>query len=174
MLNTHHDGTGYSFRMAISANAPTMLFWIAFVTAIPLLALYLLERTRYLRLRQYARFPQLPPSLIWGHMKALDEVMGEGDRRRHIGTPARTPTTPSTLNQNHPLISLDRGYEQTKSSSKFTKIWKPPHYSSSTCDQSSTPSAWSAATKSRSRSRAAQRRFSIVCPRAMSWRISSR
>ncbi|KAL3446037.1 cytochrome P450 [Aspergillus insuetus] len=61
-----------------------MLLWITFLTAIPFLALYLLDRTRYLRLQQYARLPQLPPSWIWGHLKTLDEVMGQGDRRRHI------------------------------------------------------------------------------------------
>ncbi|KAL2845518.1 cytochrome P450 [Aspergillus pseudoustus] len=61
-----------------------MLLWIALLTSIPLLTLYLLERSRYFRLRQYANFPQLPRSLISGHMKALDAVMGEGDRRRHI------------------------------------------------------------------------------------------
>ncbi|KAL3461935.1 cytochrome P450 [Aspergillus heterothallicus] len=61
-----------------------MLLWITLATAIPLLTVYLFERTRYFRLKQYASFPQLPPSLIWGHMKTLDTVMGEGDRRRHI------------------------------------------------------------------------------------------
>ncbi|KAL3484138.1 cytochrome P450 [Aspergillus germanicus] len=61
-----------------------MLLWIILLTGIPFLTLYLFDRTRYLRLRHYAQFPQLPPSLIWGHMKALDEVMGQGDRRRHI------------------------------------------------------------------------------------------
>ncbi|KAL2864274.1 cytochrome P450 [Aspergillus lucknowensis] len=61
-----------------------MLLWIAVLTSLPLLTVYLLERTRYFRFKQYARYPQLSPSLLWGHMKALDAVMGQGDRRRHI------------------------------------------------------------------------------------------
>jgi hypothetical protein len=78
-----------------------MLLWIAFLTGIPLLILYLVDRTRYLRLRQYGRFPQLPPSLVWGHMKALDEVMGQGDRRRHIGK--RTTHRLFNAHRNHGL-----------------------------------------------------------------------
>ncbi|KAL2810534.1 cytochrome P450 [Aspergillus granulosus] len=61
-----------------------MLLWVALLTSIPLLTLYILDRSRHFRLKQYAGYPQLPPSLVWGHMKALDEVMGQGDRRRHI------------------------------------------------------------------------------------------
>ncbi|KAL4915425.1 cytochrome P450 [Aspergillus aurantiobrunneus] len=61
-----------------------MLLWVAVLTSLPLIAIYLFERVRRFRYKQYASFPQLTPSLIWGHIKALDGVMGQGDRRRHI------------------------------------------------------------------------------------------
>ncbi|KAL2837361.1 cytochrome P450 [Aspergillus pseudoustus] len=61
-----------------------MILWIALLISIPLLTFYLLERTRHFRLKQYASNPHLPPSLVCGHIKALDGVMGQGARRRHI------------------------------------------------------------------------------------------
>ncbi|KAK3686206.1 cytochrome P450 [Podospora appendiculata] len=44
-----------------------------FLAALPLLGAYLFLRLRYFRLKQYAHIPQLKPSLVWGHMKAVHE-----------------------------------------------------------------------------------------------------
>lgn len=52
---------------------------------VPLLGLYLYEKLRYLRFRQYVNWPQLKPSLLWGHMKALHEFIVSGETLRHIG-----------------------------------------------------------------------------------------
>ena len=55
------------------------------VALIPLLAFYLYERFCHLRLRQYAGFPQLKPSLLWGHLKGLHEFIVRGKTDRQIG-----------------------------------------------------------------------------------------
>lgn len=58
-------------------------------TAFALLAVYCvqtLRRWRYMRLEQFADFPQpRKPSLLWGHMRLLGEQFKKGDPRRHIG-----------------------------------------------------------------------------------------
>ncbi|PYH46164.1 cytochrome P450 [Aspergillus saccharolyticus JOP 1030-1] len=60
-------------------SVPTLL-----LALLPLLAIYLWQRLRYLRFNQHASWPQLPPSLLWGHMKALNEFVKRGEPRRHI------------------------------------------------------------------------------------------
>ncbi|KAE8351569.1 cytochrome P450 [Aspergillus coremiiformis] len=45
---------------------------------------YLREKLKYHRIKQYAAWPQLKPSLLWGHLKALREFIAQGERRRHI------------------------------------------------------------------------------------------
>lgn len=58
-------------------------------TAFALLAVYCvqtLRRWHYMRLKQFADFPQPgKPSLLWGHMRLLGEQFKKGDPRRHIG-----------------------------------------------------------------------------------------
>lgn len=45
-----------------------------------------LRRWRYMRLYQFADFPQIvKPSLVWGHMAVLGKLFKKGDPRRHIG-----------------------------------------------------------------------------------------
>lgn len=65
-------------------------------TALALLVVYVvqtLRRWRYMRLQQFAEFPQLgKTSLIWGHMAALGKLFKKGDPRRHIG--AHNPSAP--------------------------------------------------------------------------------
>ncbi|RAL00327.1 cytochrome P450 [Aspergillus ibericus CBS 121593] len=51
---------------------------------LPLLLSYLLRRARHLRFKQYGDWPQLPPSLVWGHMKAINEFIVRGEKKRHI------------------------------------------------------------------------------------------
>lgn len=66
-------------------------------TALALLAVYAirtLQRWRYMRLEQFADFPQVgKPSLIWGHLAVLAALFKKGDPRRHVGERAMTPAT---------------------------------------------------------------------------------
>lgn len=52
---------------------------------LPPLAFYLYDRLQYYRRREFAGFPQLPPSLLWGHLKAVNDIVLDGEPRRHIG-----------------------------------------------------------------------------------------
>ncbi|RAH81452.1 cytochrome P450 monooxygenase, partial [Aspergillus japonicus CBS 114.51] len=61
-----------------------MLALTILLALLPLLAIYLWQWLRYLRFHQHAAWPQLPPSLVWGHMKALNEFVSRGERRRHV------------------------------------------------------------------------------------------
>ncbi|KAH8880906.1 cytochrome P450 [Thozetella sp. PMI_491] len=53
------------------------------VAAIAVLAPYLYSRLRYQRLSRYAKYPQMPPSLILGHLKAIDEFIRAGKPNGH-------------------------------------------------------------------------------------------
>ena len=64
------------------------------IVALPLLAAYLVTTIWHRRLKQYAHFPQLKPSLIWGHMKALHEFRQRGPPDRHVGKHPHSQTTP--------------------------------------------------------------------------------
>ncbi|KAK3377436.1 cytochrome P450 [Podospora didyma] len=55
-----------------------------FLAALPLLFAYLFAKVRYSRFKQYASFPQLKPSLVWGHMKAINDFTVRGKLDRHI------------------------------------------------------------------------------------------
>ncbi|KAI1346032.1 cytochrome P450 [Xylaria sp. FL0043] len=57
-----------------------LLFLIAGATV---LASYFYTRLRYLRFAQYAHIPQLPPSLLLGHLKAFGEFTQRGIPDRH-------------------------------------------------------------------------------------------
>jgi len=46
---------------------------------------YLSYSLHYRRLRQYAYLPQLKPSLLWGNLKTLGDLLMKGDPRRHAG-----------------------------------------------------------------------------------------
>ncbi|KAK0609597.1 cytochrome P450 [Bombardia bombarda] len=54
------------------------------LAALPLLAVYLYTRLRYLRFRQYANIPQIKSSLVWGHMRVLNDFILRGKVDRHI------------------------------------------------------------------------------------------
>ena len=56
-----------------------------FLAALPLLAAYLFAKFRDMRFKQYANYPQVKPSLVWGHMKALHEFTLRGKLDRHFG-----------------------------------------------------------------------------------------
>ncbi|KAF5012253.1 hypothetical protein FDECE_1634 [Fusarium decemcellulare] len=53
------------------------------VVALSLLVTYLYTTLRFKRFKQYAHLPQLPPSLLWGHMRVYDEFMKRGNKDRH-------------------------------------------------------------------------------------------
>lgn len=53
--------------------------------SIPLLLIYLCHKVYYLRKKQFSAWPQLPPSLTWGHLKGLHEFINQGENDRHIG-----------------------------------------------------------------------------------------
>lgn len=54
-------------------------------------AVHTLRQWRYMRLYQFADFPQIEkPSLVWGHMAVLGKLFKRGDPRRHIGAHTRS------------------------------------------------------------------------------------
>lgn len=64
-------------------------------TALAIFGVYCVRtlwRWRWMRFKQFADFPQPgKPSLVWGHLKLMNEISKKGDPRRHIGT---HPTMP--------------------------------------------------------------------------------
>lgn len=56
------------------------------LAATALLITYLYNRVQYKRFKQHAKLPQLPPSLLFGHLKTLDELIKRGAADRHPGT----------------------------------------------------------------------------------------
>lgn len=62
------------------------MFVRVLVAAFALLIPYLYSKIRYKRLKQYARFAQLPPSAILGHLQALDEFIKRAPPKAHAGS----------------------------------------------------------------------------------------
>lgn len=63
-----------------------MLSLLLLVAAPTLLAAYILKEAYYRRFKQYAVFPQLEPSLAWGHLRALHAVSLRHERPgQHFG-----------------------------------------------------------------------------------------
>ncbi|KAK4120994.1 cytochrome P450 [Parathielavia appendiculata] len=54
--------------------------------ALPLVATYLLTTLWHRRFRQFANFPQLKPSFLWGHLKVIHEYTLRGPPRIHHDT----------------------------------------------------------------------------------------
>ncbi|KAL2262650.1 hypothetical protein VTK26DRAFT_575 [Humicola hyalothermophila] len=74
------------------------------VVVLPLVATYLVTAIWHKRLKQFAHFPQLKPSLIWGHLKALHELRLRGRPDGHIDAVLLNITRELG---NPPLILLD-------------------------------------------------------------------
>lgn len=55
------------------------------IAVISLLASYLYTKLRYKRFQQFADLPQLPASLLLGHLKLLGEYIKHGPADRHPG-----------------------------------------------------------------------------------------
>lgn len=60
-----------------------MSFTIALVSL--LLAAYIVKRLCYHRFEQFAKWPQLKPSILWGHLGHIQEAVSSGPLDRHIG-----------------------------------------------------------------------------------------
>lgn len=56
------------------------------VTAVLLAGAYLYNKLLYKRFRQNAHLPQLPSSLLWGHLLLFDKFTKRGAIDRHPGT----------------------------------------------------------------------------------------
>lgn len=53
--------------------------------ALPFVIGYLATTIWYRRFKQYAAFPQLKPSLLWGHMRAIHEFTLRAPPKMHFG-----------------------------------------------------------------------------------------
>ncbi|CAG7943452.1 unnamed protein product [Penicillium nalgiovense] len=58
--------------------------WTLVATIIPLLLFYIWKKIVYYRTEQYAWLPQLPPSLLWGHLSTLDKLVKTNRPNIHI------------------------------------------------------------------------------------------
>lgn len=56
------------------------------VAAAVLIGTYLYSQLHYKRFKQYSQFPQLPSSLLLGHLKYLDQFIRSGKVNGHPGT----------------------------------------------------------------------------------------
>ncbi|KAK3689685.1 cytochrome P450 [Podospora appendiculata] len=54
------------------------------LAAAALLTSFLFRKLRYIRYKQYQDIPQLPTSLLWGHLKIMGEFMSNGIPDRHL------------------------------------------------------------------------------------------
>ena len=61
-----------------------MLASLLFVL-VPLLVVYLVREAHYRRFKQYAAFPQLESSYLWGHLNMVIKLISRGAERRHVG-----------------------------------------------------------------------------------------
>jgi len=100
--------------------------------ALPAFLLYLYLALRYRRFKQYAHFPQVKPSLVWGHLKAVGDFhqrRGEkngsmesafADMSESIGNP------PVMLLDTRPVMRamlLIRSHEIAEQVSRQSKTW---------------------------------------------------
>lgn len=68
-----------------------LLAWATAVAA--LLLAYLYGRLHYKRFQQYAKFPQMPTSLLLGHLKYVDQFIRSGKPSGHPGKIPHLTTT---------------------------------------------------------------------------------
>ena len=55
------------------------------VASLLVLFTYLYSKLYYMRFKQNAHFPQLPPSLLFGHLTTFGKIMKQGHLDRHPG-----------------------------------------------------------------------------------------
>ncbi|CAI7627544.1 unnamed protein product [Penicillium palitans] len=58
--------------------------WTLVAAIFPILLFYLWKKVTYYRTKQYAGFPQLPPSLLWGHLSTLGKLVKTNRSNIHI------------------------------------------------------------------------------------------
>lgn len=75
--------------------------------ATALVITYLYNRLRYKRLLQHAKIPQVPPSLLLGHLKTLDELIKRGPADRHPGNPMSRLCSAIPFSDILPNLQLD-------------------------------------------------------------------
>ncbi|TDZ32564.1 putative sterigmatocystin biosynthesis P450 monooxygenase stcS [Colletotrichum spinosum] len=100
--------------------------------ALPALLVYLYSAVRYRRFKQYAQWPQMPPSLVWGHLKVINDFMqkrGEkdgqvdpafGDMCEAMGNP---PVLLFDLRPVSRPILLIRSHDVAEQVSRQSKMW---------------------------------------------------
>lgn len=59
------------------------------VASLLIAATYLYSKLYYKRFKQNAHLPQLPPSLLWGHLMTFDKFTKRGITDRHPGKNVR-------------------------------------------------------------------------------------
>ncbi|KID95371.1 Cytochrome P450, partial [Metarhizium majus ARSEF 297] len=79
--------------MGFAASVPVQAVLVASVL---LAGAYLYNKLHYRRFRQNSHIPQLPPSLLWGHLLLFDKFTKKGIPDRHPGNPARYVCIPSS------------------------------------------------------------------------------
>ncbi|KAJ2990196.1 hypothetical protein NUW58_g3073 [Xylaria curta] len=59
------------------------MFWPVLLAFLFVLATYFYVKLNHKRFSQYASLPQLPPTLLWGHLKTMNEYIQRGEPDRH-------------------------------------------------------------------------------------------
>lgn len=75
----------YSAAATCASALPWKMLAELFFAAVALLVPYLYRTIRFKRLKQFARFPQLPPSAVLGHLGTVDEFVKRSAPGAHPG-----------------------------------------------------------------------------------------
>lgn len=76
----------YSATATCASALPCKMLVQLFFAAVALLGPYLYRTIRFKRLKQFARFPQLPPSAVLGHLGTVDEFVKRSAPGAHPGS----------------------------------------------------------------------------------------
>ncbi|KAI0003480.1 cytochrome P450 [Xylariaceae sp. FL0662B] len=106
------------------------------VTALAVLGTFLYMKLRYKRLNQFASFPQMPPSVLLGHLKTMDYFIHAGKPNGHPDLAfaamnealGRPPLHFVDLRPFGPAMVLVRSHEVAEQISKSSKVfpYSPP------------------------------------------------
>ncbi|KAM5377897.1 hypothetical protein ACJZ2D_004801 [Fusarium nematophilum] len=106
------------------------------LAAMSLLITYLFMKLHFKRFKQYAHIPQLPPSLIWGHMLVYDKFSKRGPKDQHpdlifarmyeaLGRPPLLLVDMRPVSKPVALTTIHVIAEQVSKSSSLVP-WSPP------------------------------------------------
>ena len=87
------------------------------LAALPLIGIYLYNKAYHKRFVQFASIPQLPSSLVWGHLQIFDAYIKRGPRDRHPGK------SPDFCNQSNAMLT----WLQTWSLPRCSRPWESHH-----------------------------------------------